>query len=175
MATYCPFETNLLIKINKYGNFSLQGIGALLMLPLLYVHVISYIKKQLQISTTLFIVTTIFYLSCFMAFECASMQAWFHCYNKKLYYTFQNSSGQFYVTETVLLCGILYYRLYFIFRKTRHRLSKCTNISFWIFYGIMVIVSASAAYTIINAFEIGSLITSLAFMMILSIIVFLDV
>ena len=172
-ALYCPVDTKYMIIVTVYIACPLHGICSILVLPLLFVHITSFLKKKMKIPTKLFIVTTIFYFSCFMALALASIQAWFQCYNWKSK-IFRNCANQVYATETILLCGILYYRLYFIFRKTRDRLSKCTNVCFWIFYIITALVFIAAGITFVNYPKVSPVILLLAWVLILLIIIFLD-
>ena len=173
-TSHCLVDEACMIIITRYIQCPMRVLGAISILPLLYIHIRSFIKKKMKISKALFIATTIFYLSCFMAYTFSAVQNYFQCHNSALYILFRNIGSQFYVMETILLCGILYYRLYIIFRGTRNRLSKCTNITFWIFYLITAIGFVFAAYTLVNHTEIGTIITSVAFILVLLIIIYLD-
>ena len=172
---FCTRHNNQIIRLIHLTISILNILGAILVTWLLCLHIHGYIKKRLTLSNKLFIVTTIFYLICLISLLISACENFINpCSNEDLQQRLKTMVTQLYAFQTILLCGILYHRLFFIFRGTVHQVSKCTNISFWIFYTLTTVVFAVRGIVYMRFPEISTITSPIAFALMLMNIIFLD-
>ena len=135
-----------------------------------------YIKsKKKSKNNCLYKTGLIFFISIFLSIIANTTYTLFICRSFKMYTILINILNQCYAIQTLLLDGILFARLYYVFEETLFSLSKTTIRLYWIFYSIMCLVFISAAIAVGNYRETipGIILAGSAFLMLISAVIIL--
>jgi len=145
------------------------------MLPMVYLFARAYKENKLRVNRGLFAVGAIFFLTVAITWISWFFQVYVFCRGDlKLLITGLNWGGQMFSIQTLMLIGILYYRLYSIFNETPMALSKVMNIAFSIYYLLMSIFLIFGLGVWANYFANSSLILAICGLLVVAAIVFLQ-
>ena len=129
----------------------MYSLGGSLMIPLITIYVRSYIVNRLNISRLAFAITLTYFTIQFITYVLIAIWARYQCHSYRISTPIHIVGITLYTSQTLILMGLLFYRLY----RTYHgvpslSLSKCTLITFTIFYVITCIafLSGSTLYVI---------------------------
>ena len=131
-----------------YLNYILTPLcitSAISIIPAVYIFIRAYFNGDLKTLKTLYYTGLALFLLCAMFCICGGISFALYCYHRTEWLIFANISVQTYNLQMLLLIAILYYRLMVIFQGTDMALSKCTNVSFWIYFALTSIVGTFTA------------------------------
>ena len=176
MTTSCKdVEDRFEVIANHYIEPAISLIIAIIMVILIVIYIKQFVQEPTKLTKTFFYIGLIFFFTIFAAYICLIMVGLLTCtkyYN--LYIIFQNGTTQLYVAQTIMLLGILYHRLYFVFHKTCHKLSLLTTRIFVICYLFTSISFIFAGYMYANYMNtIGPSIIALVSLLVIFMIIFL--
>eukprot|EP01083_Nonionella_stella_P126576 383202_1 len=124
MATICDDNPQLAIIYFDYSLSAMNIICAVSMIPLVYIYTKAYIESNLKSSRRLFVAGLIFFIIVFSLYISRTVWSLVYCNDAKLYETFTQLSLRLYSLHTVILLGILFYRLYTVFTGTAYHLKS---------------------------------------------------
>eukprot|EP01084_Bolivina_argentea_P290094 498244_1 len=134
---YCHLNLNV-----AYWDYIIPitcGLTAISMLPFAYMYIKAYINGQLKASKFLFMISSIFLIVVFSLLILLGAAFASYCHDMELNNTLRAISVQLHSLHTLLLVGILFHRLDFIFKDTTMAISIYTLIFFWAYYILTVI------------------------------------
>ena len=119
--------------------------GAVLMIPLIYMYLKSYIISKLKVSKLIFSIILVYFIIQFMTYVLTAIWARYECHSLRISKPINIASMTLLSIQTLMLLGLLFYKLY----KTYHivpslALSKLAIITFSIFYIVTCIMLLTA-------------------------------
>lgn len=111
---------------------------------------IKYMKSKDGTNTYLFWSGLIFFLTLIICLITMIFSSIFFCRNESVYIILYNIKTTSYVIQQLLLLGLLFGRLYYVFHSSLFALSQSIIRSYWIFYVFMFIISIAAGICYAN-------------------------
>ena len=102
------------------------SLAAILTLPWIYIYIKSYIKGDLKIKKSVFYAGILLFVTTFGAFITFLFWVLYKCHHTKISSIFLSIGSQLFSTQFLIVIGIFFYRLYYIFYGTSLALSKIT-------------------------------------------------
>ena len=157
-----------------YFDIILPSISIISMIPMLPAFC-KYIKLKNIKKKCLFWAGLLFYITIFLSIISGIAFSMYFCRDLATYNIVLNVFTQSYVVQTLLLLGILFARLYYVFKESRFPLSKITIKLYVIFYSLMIIffIVGTAFRTAFRESTVALAIYALAFLMQVIVIVIL--
>eukprot|EP00485_Elphidium_margaritaceum_P003503 CAMPEP_0202697884 /NCGR_PEP_ID=MMETSP1385-20130828/11183_1 /ASSEMBLY_ACC=CAM_ASM_000861 /TAXON_ID=933848 /ORGANISM="Elphidium margaritaceum" /LENGTH=355 /DNA_ID=CAMNT_0049354451 /DNA_START=32 /DNA_END=1099 /DNA_ORIENTATION=- len=152
------------------------SIAAVSIIPLLVIFIVSYIKKQLQTTKCLFRCSLALFIVIILTFAFTALYVSYGCHpaTYALAEIFRVISSELYVLQTMLLIGILFYRLRSVFRNSLYRLPKFTILVFRVLYAITSILFVCAVIPLVLGWSLVlQLLCSLVILVIIMLIIYL--
>ena len=171
---WCKHHENTVILYFDYILVPFMSLIAFTLIPLTVLYIYAHCQNWTKTRKPLFYVGAVFLIICFLTHIDLIPAHLSHCRHPKNVEIFYNLLTQLYASQTFLLIGLLYQRLWYIFKETTMALKNCTNISFLIFYIINLCALVFGAYSYSNAFVDSSLAVSFAASLSILLIIFLD-
>ena len=132
----------------------MYSFAAALMIPVIHIYLKSYIVSKLRIPKLPFSVTLIYFIIQFITYVLIGIWARYECHSLKISKPIHIAGITSYSTQTLILLGLLFYRLYMTYRRVPAlALSKSAIITFIIFYIVTCIIflTGSTLYTLAPA------------------------
>ena len=135
-----------------------------------------YIKSKNIKNKCLYWSGLIFFIAIFASIILMIVFSFYRCRDAYIYGIVYNLLTQSYVIQTLLLLGILFARLYFVFKRSSFALSTTAIKSYWIFFSLVVVDYISAGIVFANPVvgtTFGLTIIASAFAMLIIMVVWL--
>eukprot|EP01084_Bolivina_argentea_P077955 141442_1 len=174
---FCVDNRDVTIVFLSYTFPILSILAVLSIITALHAYIKANIKGDLTVSKPLFYAGMIFFIAC-----CAAIMTFFgsvlsFCGNKNIYrlhHVFAVTAAQLYALQTILLIGILFYRLFSIFKNTSFAFTKRTSISFLSVYTVTMAMLIFASFMWSNMHSISSLSSIVTGVLTIVLLVFLN-
>lgn len=147
----------------------MYGLAAISIIYPIYSFICSFCKNKLITSNLLFYLGATLFVIIFLTYISSVFRDIFHCHNSIISHWFSEIKNFCYIISYLLLVIIFFIRLVYIFKPTRHRLSKCTITTF------IILVSLGFTLGIINfiVYEFNQSIAAICLILGLLIYIFL--
>ena len=135
IGPYCALHGDEAVIYYDWVYPIMYSLGAFLMIPLIFMYLKSYMNKSLKIRKLPFSITLFYFGVQFTAYVLIAIWARYQCHSLRISTPIHIAGLTFYTSQTLLLMGLLFYRLYRTYRPVPSlRLSKCTIIVFSTYY-----------------------------------------
>ena len=135
IGPYCALHGDEAVIYYDWVYPIMYSLGAFLMIPLIFMYLKSYMNKSLKIRKLPFSITLFYFGVQFTAYVLIAVWARYQCHSLRISTPIHIAGLTFYTSQTLLLMGLLFYRLYRTYRPVPSlRLSKCTIIVFSTYY-----------------------------------------
>ena len=153
----------------------LCGLTAISIVPFVYIFLRAYARGNLKTTRFLFITTTIFYIVVFGLLLVSGAAYGTYCHDLNLNALLRAIAVDLHSLHTLLLVGILFHRLYIIFKDTSMAISKPTLIFFWTYFLItmLILVVGSILFGFYYYHTITSIMLAICGLLVVTLTVFL--